>query len=151
MPGTLPLDLMCVCVHAGFLLLPASEGSFVSQLRSREVSLPFPKAHPSTDRQPPKDSISCACSYLVPGLRMGKRLLPVEFPAEHAVVQPAQGGESCHMPHPEINLEWHQGPSPTFSISSPSTTLRSEGISGMQAFPLQSDRVTIPDRRYLWS
>lgn len=44
-PGALPLDLMCVCVHAGFLLLPASEGSFVSQLRTREVSLPFPKAH----------------------------------------------------------------------------------------------------------
>lgn len=44
-PDTLPLDLICLCIHAGFLLLPASEGSFVSQLTIREVSLPFPRAH----------------------------------------------------------------------------------------------------------
>lgn len=144
-----------MCVRSCWVPSPASlRRKLCIPAEEQGSQSPFPKgpsSHPSTDRQPPKDSISCACSYLVPGLRMGKRLLPVQLPAEHAVVQPAQGGDSCHMPHPEIILEWHQGPSPTFSISSPNTTLRSEGISGMQAFPLQSDRVTTLDRRYLWS
>lgn len=96
-PSALPLDLICVHIHAR-VLLPVSEGSFVPQFRIREVNLLFPRVQPLSDmdRQPPKDSISWASSYLVPGIGMGKRFTPAELPAKLALVLPAQNGDSCH-------------------------------------------------------
>ena len=94
-PGALPI---CLEDHAGFLLLPVSEGSSVSQLRMREVNLPFPRAHlpilPQIGNC--KGFRFLAGSYLVPRLGIGKRLIPVGLPAKHTVVLPTQDGDSYH-------------------------------------------------------
>lgn len=120
---------VCAFMLGSFSCQPQKEALYPSSQSGKSVSLSQGLISPSCHRQATFKGFSFPVLICIPGLRTGKRLLPVELPAKHPVVLPTQDGDSCHHAPSRDNTGGARRPISQLSYN---LTQDSSGIRGYQ-------------------